>query len=604
MPENMPIESTTKTVQKCLKECLYEVPNFQRPYSWSTEQLEDYWSDVINAESDFFFGTTVTWVSERRELFNDTFALIDGQQRLTTSIIALSVFRDAFSMLASSHEEGPVGTISRRQFEVTQGYIVIQDDRGDEYPTLRRPEEMFWESIQSPNSIPSGATWDRSASRLGAAREFFERKIQNLVSDPDCLEATLDRLREYRDNALRARLIQVELSSEEDAFLIFETLNTRGAELLLSDVVKNMLVRGAGPRPADQEAVAKRWKAIERLVVSDGESGESLDRFIWQSWNSRRSALKEPELYKAAKKRLGTSKEGHLEYLGELETDSNVFQFLDSSKIDFPKSTGSKRDALAVVEVQDSITALGLFNVSVANSAVMALVRKYNSSHLITRSQLVSTLKNIENFHFQYNQLTRSGSTGGTRGRYNRFAVLLEEASSKDEVRNAIAELSGRLSASLPPRQAAIQGFSEIIYAPKLRLNAAQKKRGRSSVVKYVLLKLASSGAVIPGGQNPATWTIEHIKPQATAENGAKDPVYSIGNLAVLTAEANGQLADGTLGSKRRDLEEKVLWKDLALREWLDVGAGDVVTEDMIARRTSYLAQHAVDEVWTVKRGG
>lgn len=94
MSELIPIESSTKTIQGCFTSCLYEVPNFQRPYSWESAQLTDYWDDFVLAQSDFFFGATVTWTSVKRDLFFNTYSLIDGQQRLTTSAIALSVMRD------------------------------------------------------------------------------------------------------------------------------------------------------------------------------------------------------------------------------------------------------------------------------------------------------------------------------------------------------------------------------------------------------------------------------------------------------------------------------------------------------------------------------
>src|ERR1044072_19526 len=101
----IPIESQTKTIQTCFRQCLYEVPNFQRPYSWSQDQLGDFWDDVILAKGDFFFGSTVTWVSEKRDLFSDTYSVIDGQQRLTTSAIALSVLRDSFGKIFGVAEE-------------------------------------------------------------------------------------------------------------------------------------------------------------------------------------------------------------------------------------------------------------------------------------------------------------------------------------------------------------------------------------------------------------------------------------------------------------------------------------------------------------------
>lgn len=175
----IPIKSQTKTIQSCFQQCLYEVPNFQRPYSWTEGQLEDFWQDVALAQGDFFFGSTVTWVSHKRDLFNDTYAIIDGQQRLTTSAVALSVLRDAFASLRDSQDvadepgEPPFAALATRQADATQKYLIAEDDDGRAYPVLTRPEPMFYEVIQNPSAIPSGTTWNGSAERIGQARHFF-----------------------------------------------------------------------------------------------------------------------------------------------------------------------------------------------------------------------------------------------------------------------------------------------------------------------------------------------------------------------------------------------------------------------------------------------
>jgi hypothetical protein len=171
--ELIPIESQTRTIQTCFQQCLYEVPNFQRPYSWTSEQLEDFWEDVALAQGDFFFGSTVTWVSEKRSLFNDTYSIIDGQQRLTTSAIALSVIRDAFHDEAGRAEGGEDERLAINQAAATQKYLVASDDDGKMYPVLTRPEKMFYEHIQKRDAIPSGAKWNVSAERIGDARRFF-----------------------------------------------------------------------------------------------------------------------------------------------------------------------------------------------------------------------------------------------------------------------------------------------------------------------------------------------------------------------------------------------------------------------------------------------
>lgn len=594
----IPIESQTRTIQTCFQQCLYEVPNFQRPYSWNAEQLQDFWDDVVLARGDFFFGSTVTWVSNKRDLFNDTYSVIDGQQRLTTSAIFLSVVRDAFNQVAVTARADDVETakVAESQAVATQRYLIVSDDDGNAYPVLTRPERMFYEQIQNPNAIPSGASWNGSAERIGEARRFFEVRVLKSVEGLTAGEQ-IEELKTIRANVLKARVIQVELASEEDGFLIFETLNTRGSDLRLADLVKNLLVRGVATNVPDRQAISERWDRVVDRVQEGRVASDVVDRFIWQSWNSRRDALKEPELFKAVLALTAPSPAEHLRYLEELEVDSHTYQFLEDEDVRVQARISGDRNAMAVAQFVDSVRALAIFNVSVANSTVMAIARKHNGTTIFKEAQLIEVMRLVENFHFQFTSLTNSGSTGGTRSRYNRFAVRLEKATTKAEVAGAISDFKERLRASLPSRAAAEQAFRELFYAPSLHLTQAQKIRGRKIFVSYVLMSFAKWKKLLPPGQSLTSWSIEHIKPQSLAPDDFRDAAYSIGNLTLLTAALNSSLGDAELPVKAAALRSGSAYFDAELESWASSGLL-VPTDEQVAARSTTLAAEALEHVW------
>ncbi|MGW4381117.1 DUF262 domain-containing protein [Kitasatospora sp. NPDC004531] len=598
--ELIPIESQTKTIQTCFQQCLYEVPNFQRPYSWSKEQLVDFWDDVILAKGDFFFGSTVTWVSEKRDLFNDTYSIIDGQQRLTTSAILLSVVRDAFIEVADKCREvgDSCADAAFGQADATQKYLMVKDDDGNRYPVLRRSEPMFYEVIQNPNAIPSGVRWNGSAEQIGEARTFFEDKVVAAIKELSP-SGQIEHLKSIRSNALKARVIQVELASEEDGFLVFETLNTRGTDLRLSDLVKNLLIRGGATEGEDRQAIAGRWDRIVDRIQQDRASADVVDRFIWQSWNSRREAVKEPELFKGISRMVGSSPAAHLSYLAELEGDAETYVQLEDENVQVQGRVAGERNAFAVPEFVDSVRALAIFNVSVANSTILAVARKFRETKLIKQSQAVEVLRLLESFHFQYTALTNSGSTGGTRARYNRFAVRLENATSARDVAVAIEDLRVKLRASLPDRARAHQAFCSLFYAPSLQLNQAQKPRSRKTFIAYVLMSFAKLENLLPAGQNLSTWSIEHVKAQSKASANYRDPVYSVGNLTLLTGKLNNALGDAPFAAKVKALKKGRAFFDPQLLAWSESGT-ESPSDDQIRSRARYLADDALDRVWSL----
>src|SRR5690349_2367200 len=87
------IESRDRSIGDLLTSGYFVIPRFQRPYSWDSENISEFWEDVIvNKSADYFIGSMVVYtLGERR------FGVVDGQQRLTTIMILMSVVRDALA---------------------------------------------------------------------------------------------------------------------------------------------------------------------------------------------------------------------------------------------------------------------------------------------------------------------------------------------------------------------------------------------------------------------------------------------------------------------------------------------------------------------------
>ena len=86
----MKISCIDKELQEVLNTKYYKIHRFQRPYCWDTENIEDFWTDtIVETEKDYFIGSMVVF-----KLNDDTFGVVDGQQRLTTITMLLCVVRD------------------------------------------------------------------------------------------------------------------------------------------------------------------------------------------------------------------------------------------------------------------------------------------------------------------------------------------------------------------------------------------------------------------------------------------------------------------------------------------------------------------------------
>ena len=88
----MKITSLDKEIRKIFEAGYYNIPRFQRPYSWEKEQIIEFWNDTIkDSESDYFIGSIVVYKKT-----DELFGIVDGQQRLTTITMILCAVRDFY----------------------------------------------------------------------------------------------------------------------------------------------------------------------------------------------------------------------------------------------------------------------------------------------------------------------------------------------------------------------------------------------------------------------------------------------------------------------------------------------------------------------------
>lgn len=273
------------------------MPPYQRSYAWGKEQVETFWWDLRSAldaeDPDYFLGTIVYTSGNGQPA-----TVIDGQQRLATATMLFTAIRDEFLRRDDSYRAGVVeadyvASLALKSAELTPRV------------SLNREDDEFFRSwvLAHPDSRP-GVTADLSASnkRLKFALErLAELLAEHLNSVGPTWESTLLRwidLLEYQ-----ARVITVEVSDDADAFLIFETLNDRGLDLTVADLLKNYLF---GLSRKDVTRVETAWLSVlETLDTSATE--ETLTMFLRHYWSSLHGATRERELYARLKREIRTS---------------------------------------------------------------------------------------------------------------------------------------------------------------------------------------------------------------------------------------------------------------------------------------------------------
>jgi uncharacterized protein with ParB-like and HNH nuclease domain len=287
MPQDDFLKYEASGVAALLRTRSLGVPFYQRSYSWRTTevsnsgspagtekvQVVDYWNDLISSfhsKTSYFLGTVVLarGGDEGRQL------VIDGQQRLTTTSLLLAAIRDRFALegaedFANSTQQDYLGKFDRRVGADRPKLILNTDDRA-----LYETRVILGESFAPTNF---------SQQLLIASYEYLKDRVDEFVANHGTdWRGKLNELVDWLDTG--AQIVAIDVATEADAFLIFETLNDRGADLTIADLLKNYLFKQAGAR---LDEVRDSWVATLTNLDIDRVGNQRFTNFARHLLSSR-----------------------------------------------------------------------------------------------------------------------------------------------------------------------------------------------------------------------------------------------------------------------------------------------------------------------------
>lgn len=292
---------------------LYVVPLYQRPYVWNTNRWEPLWEDVERVADaavsggtlrPHFLGSIVVRQLDTGILQAPRREVIDGQQRMTTLQLLLKAAADAMDENAGMEEAARALRPLTHQASTLETSV---EARYRVWPT-NGDRDCFRAIMET-----DGAAWNDKAKHdkgdvIGPAYAYFRKQAQGWLkrSAPNA-----DGQRVSRAMALSAvlqqglRLIALNLQPDDQAQVIFETLNARGTPLLPADLVKNLLLRRAEAEGADLGALHKtHWESFDakgfwRDKVGRGHAARArIDLLLLHSlqlWTSKETTASQPK---------------------------------------------------------------------------------------------------------------------------------------------------------------------------------------------------------------------------------------------------------------------------------------------------------------------
>jgi len=562
------IESQDRTVDELLNAAYFKVPRFQRPYSWERAEVEDFWNDTIaDADGEYFIGSIVLFSHSQGIL-----GIVDGQQRLTTITMLLCALRDAFAQEQLDGLARGIHRLIERPDINNNNQFVLQTETS--YPYLQQVIQSF---PKQDDNIEAGDEEKRLEQAFNLLKDSIATSIDGIRSNRSLSEkkqatAVRKNLVAIRDRILSLKTIMVALASEDDAYVIFETLNTRGRDLTVSDLVRTHITRLLPQANRNVDRAKDRFNA----VVSDFEASReelSVNSFLHHYWLSKYEYTTEKKLYRALKRAIKTKGDATA-FLSAFEEDAVLYRHIHE-----PGARPWKNEERTV---RDSLAALMLFRVRQQLPFVLAVLREYCAGNLTLRNARRALIA-VENFHFIFTAVTSQRSSGGISFMYALHARQLDAAKSQTAKVKEINALIAKLRAKLPPYEEFEANFREIL--------ASERYTKRKTLVSYILLRMSRNLGHLDLEKSSAT--LEHLANQGGAKRSLSDEeVAEIGNIVIVDEKLNDKLGKKNFAQKLAILKASSVWLDDFLKKQTSWDA------KKIRERSNALAKLAFEHVW------
>ncbi|EJC10907.1 hypothetical protein HPHPP23_1425 [Helicobacter pylori Hp P-23] len=195
---------------------VFEIPSYQRGYAWQKEQLEDFWNDLEHVSKlgdKFHYMHSLTLRGLENEFEDSAFEIIDGQQRLATSLILLGLLAKITQNKDPKYSLINLEPIlSYKYYGLSEAFRAIMEEEKD----LERFQTSFY------------------AKNLISAYEFFKEKTSNITNP------TLNKLLDALTKKMLFSVVELN-DNRIDPFSSFETINNRGKDLSTLELFKNRL---------------------------------------------------------------------------------------------------------------------------------------------------------------------------------------------------------------------------------------------------------------------------------------------------------------------------------------------------------------------------
>lgn len=575
---SLSFDASLVSVYKLFKDNAYNIPVYQRDYSWEKEQWEQLWSDLSgfkdNDAEEHFLGPIITTPSEES---SDISEVIDGQQRMTTLQIIIAIIRDQWVLMGDKSVTQSGASVPNKQLTSELIYSLTPTVRYNFTPN-KHLRKIFLDFIQRPTDDKNRKKFDNKeafngyiysdrASEVVRAYKYFSEKIMALGESD---------LRKFEHYLLqRVRVLVVRAGGSSNAFLLFETLNYRGLELTQTDLVKSYLFSRIITEDSDDRYVNEWDQVVENV------GNKSPDLFLRHYLLLYSRKVLKRDIYAEIKAKYKT-KEAAIQFVDELQKFSSLYSYIVREN-DFQGTNKAILNSL--------FNDLALLSVDTQNIYLLAILFKYYSAEeKMDLAKIENAARLSETLSFRWTTCGRNAQD--LESIYQEAAAMIMDEVTPDDNFESAQEL---ILNALPSDQEFTVSLQTAIIKSNRRAQYILRKidEWQNGDGSYVLM-------------DPTKLHLEHVAPQRPSgkfdwklkmkgDSNYREIIYRIGNLVLLPERMNKEASNFPFEKKKTIYSKNIrklptLTKEIArIEDW---------NQSIVSERSKAISLIAA-EVWS-----
>lgn len=591
---------------------VYRIPKYQREYTWGVNEWNALFNDVTENDFGYFLGSYIC--VNGGSLSGTILEVIDGQQRFTSITLLLTALYEKLASHRSDLDDDDLTDLANlknelankkqkftangsKNTEFTQRLVLQKQNLNDEDYAFILSDVGI---ITLKKNKPANFGNRRIAKAYRHFCKLIDEEVLELKQDNSHMSdvgALFQIVRKFES----AVLVGIEVDTNKDAYMLFESLNHRGVPLSALDLIKNTLIAQA-EASLNADNAYEQWKQILSDVGQDDYAVQ--ERFFRQYYNAFRDELNKPY-----------TSSGKMYYLGYLATRTTLLDIYEKmiksnySTLLNDITEKAKKYSIIVNNSEDEYSYTSalqnLARISGAPSYMLLLYILSNQKELALTDDNVNSVITILITFFVRRNLTDVPNTR----KLTQLFIDIIAALRKKQGEDIVALIHSELRAV----SATDAMFEEKLRGPIYEENPEAARFVLCSIESQHQTREIYSDLWSRDSSNKYIWTIEHIFPEGEnipqewidmiaagdKEKAKKLRIEYVHTLGNLTVTGYNQNLSNMSFEQKRDRKSKDKSKEMGYRNGLYLNSDVVINETWtigkIKNRTDKLVKILLD---------